>query len=71
MCGSPGEQVRQIREAMPPPLAKAIGSSINEHVKALLRGVEDAGVQHIDMGSRKRGAEYGSQERSPKRICKD
>ena len=71
VCGSPEEQVRQIREAIPPPLAKAIGTSINEHVKALLGGVEDARVQGIDMGSRKRGAEDGSQERSPKRICKD
>jgi hypothetical protein len=52
-------------------LAKAIGSSINEHVKALLGGVEDARVQGIDTGSRKRGAEDGSQERYPKRICKD
>jgi site-specific DNA-cytosine methylase len=70
VCGS--QQVRHIREAIPPPLAKAIASSINEHVNALIGGVEDVRTKDFEMGSRKRkAADEPRPERPSKRGLAD
>lgn len=65
--------MKNIRRAFPPPLARAIANSIQNHVDAVVEGVESVWEQGIATAAKKRKAddvELTTESREPEKKAR-